>query len=344
MQDVLEAIRKGETQPVYLVQGNDDYLIKMIKQTFLSYVIPEEERELNISVYNLHEESLAFAMEDAESISFLGDKKLIVLDNAYFLTTEKPKGAIEQNMNLLEEYIQSPNQDTVLVIMAPYANLDNRKKIVKSLKKLAVVVDANALNEQEVIQFVQNYIRNSEFSIDRQTVKLLLEMTHYQLAIVMNELEKLCIFKQKEKKIDRQDVLQFVSKTLETNVFILLETVQQRQVDKALAIYRELVLQKEEPIKLLALLIGQVRLFLDVHILIQKGYQQSDMAQLLKQHPYRIKLAIEQLKKGNYRQDTLIQMYHILAQADYSLKTVNSDKHVIVELALLKMMKTGENT
>lgn len=343
MQEILEAIRKGDTQMVYFVQGNDDYLIKMVKQTFLQDTIPVEERELNISVYNLHEDSLALAIEDAASIPFLGDKKLVMLDQPYFLLAEKPKGVMEQDVALLENYLAAPNQDTILVIIAPYANVDNRKKIVKLLKKEAVMLQVNPLSEHDTIQFVQNYLQESGFVVDRQVVKLLLDMTHYQLAIVMNELEKLCLFKQNQKRIDKQDVLQFVSKTLESNVFTLIEHVQTRQIEQALTIYRELILQKEEPIKLLALLIAQIRLFLQVHILLQKGYQQTDITPLLKQHPYRIKLAIEQLRKGNYHQKTLMDMYYILVEADYQLKTINIDKHIIVELALLKMMEMGAN-
>ncbi len=43
---------------------------------------------------------------------------------------------IEQNTDLLIDYLKEPLESTVLVFFAPYEKLDERKKITKQLKKL----------------------------------------------------------------------------------------------------------------------------------------------------------------------------------------------------------------
>ncbi len=47
-------------------------------------------------------------------------------------------------------YVNDPEPTTVLVLMAPYAKLDERKKVVKQIKQKAVVVDNSPLTEMAV--------------------------------------------------------------------------------------------------------------------------------------------------------------------------------------------------
>lgn len=338
MQTILERIGKGQTEPIYFVHGSESYLIQRLKD-MLCQTIPLDDRELNCVSYAMEEHFLSLALEDADSMSFLGDKKIVFIDNAYFLTTEKIKNTLEHDVTALEKYIHNPNPNTILVISVLANTIDKRKKIVKLLKEKTVEVNAHPLNEQETVQFMQQHLSGLGYTMDRSALALLGERTHYQLSLAMNELEKLCLYRQIDKTIHKKDVEQLVAKSLTNNVFALLDEVQQRHVGKALEIYRELIMQKEEPIKLLALMLHQVRLWLQLTFLQQKGYQSGDMAQALKLHPYRIKLAMGYLSKERMTISHLKTMYNQLIEADYQLKTSVMDNQVIMELTLLKMME-----
>ncbi len=57
-------------------------------------------------------------------------------------------------------------------------------------------------------------------------------------------------------------------------------------------------LQGEETIKLNAILLNQIRLFsTNKKILAKMGYQQANIADTLKVHPYRVKLALQQVRR-----------------------------------------------
>lgn len=98
--------------------------------------------------------------------------------------------------------------------------------------------------------------------------------------------------------------------------------------------YHELLLQKEEPLKINAILIGQFRLLLQVKILFEKGYSQGNLASVLKIHPYRIKLAMQQIK--HFSKQTLAQAYLGLEEIEVKIKTGQGQPELLFELFMLQ--------
>ncbi|MEG2644202.1 MAG: DNA polymerase III subunit delta, partial [Enterococcus sp.] len=98
--------------------------------------------------------------------------------------------------------------------------------------------------------------------------------------------------------------------------------------------YEELHLQGEETIKLTAILIGQIRLLLQTKILQKVGYQQANIAETLGVHPYRVKLAMQQVAK--FPLQLLVTMYDELVENDYEVKTGQAEKELNFQLFILK--------
>lgn len=60
---------------------------------------------------------------------------------------------------MLEAYLEKPAPYTILVLLAPYEKLDERKKITKLLKKKAAVVEAKELNPKETTDFTITLVK-----------------------------------------------------------------------------------------------------------------------------------------------------------------------------------------
>jgi len=71
-----------------------------------------------------------------------------------------------------------------------------------------------------------------------------------------------------------------------------------------------------------------------VKILREKGYQQAEIASVLKVHPYRVKLASQQERK--FDQKSLSQAHLGLIESDYRMKTGQADQKLQFELFVLK--------
>ena len=146
--DIWKKISKKQIDPVYLLYGTEAFLINETKQILIDHVLDEEEKDFNLSVYDLEETPIEAALEDAETFPFMGEKRLVILQNPVFLTSEKTKGKVEHNLAKLEEYLSQPAPYSIVVFSAPYEKLDERKKVTKELKRKAEVFEANKLTEQ----------------------------------------------------------------------------------------------------------------------------------------------------------------------------------------------------
>ena len=98
-QKKIEEIKSGKLSPIYIVQGKEDYLQNWARQVFLESVVAPEDQELNVARFNMEETAVQTAIEDAESVPFFGDRRLVMIDKPYFLTGEKEKAKIEKPLS-----------------------------------------------------------------------------------------------------------------------------------------------------------------------------------------------------------------------------------------------------
>jgi DNA polymerase-3 subunit delta len=317
---------------VYLINGYEAYLrSKVIEQ--LIGVIPSEQRSMNLGKFDLESDLLAAAVNDARSVPFFGERRITLISHPLFLTAVKSKKVPEQNIADLENYLKQPEPTTTLIIDLGNQKMDARKKISKLLKKVSVIVDCSALPEKKVQQLVTEQTKRNEFSFTEDALELLIKKTEANYSTIMNELPKLELAALQTKKITQSMVAELVPQTLEQNVFELSNLVLAEKNEQAMNLYHDLLLQHEEPLKLNAILIGQVRLLLQTLVLMKHGYAQGDIASVLKVHPYRVKLALQQAP--HFSRTKLREIYLNLIKFEEQLKTSQQDPEKLFQLLLL---------
>lgn len=334
LQNELVEIKKKNFSSIYTLLGTESYLSETFKQELRKQVSDEEEADFNIVTFDMNEVELADVINEAETVPFFGDYKVIFVENPFFLTGEKKRIEINHDLSLLEAYLLNPLESTILVFVASYEKLDERKKVVKLLKKECRLVDVSRMTEKSLIPYVKQVIENEGYTIEKSAFEELIYLTDMDLSRIMNELNKLFLFSLETKKISKKDVSSLIPKSLEHNIFDLNQYVLNAQVDASLALYHELLVSGEETIKIISILLGQIRLLLQVKILLDMNYQQSNITDTLKIHPYRVKLAISQSKKLSF--NVLGQMFNELIEIDYKIKTGQMDKELAFELFLLQ--------
>lgn len=333
MSDIHKKIKKKQFAPLYLLYGTEAYFINETIKLITTEALEEEDREFNVVTYDLEEAYLEDVVEDARTLPFFGDRKVILIKSPLFLTAQKEK--LEQNIKILEEYIGEPSPFSILVFVAPYEKLDERKKITKLLKKTADVVEVNAMQVQDVQKWVVSRAEEAHVYIDNPAVSLLLELVGSNVTMLAKEMDKLTLYVGMGGEITSKLVTELVPKSVEQNVFALTEKVVKKDIAGAMQILDGLFTQQEEPIKLLALLVSQFRLLNQVKELQQRGYGQNQIASHIGVHPYRVKLAMNQTKFFSFEE--LKRVILELAEADYSMKTGKMDKKLVLEFFLMRL-------
>lgn len=327
-------IKRGKLSTLYLLYGNESFLINETQNLITSSVLSEETKEFNLSRYDMEETPIEFAIEDCQTIPFFGDKKVVIIENPYFLTGEKGKEKVEHNAKVFEEYLINPVPSTILIVNAPYEKLDERRKIVKQLMKNAVVLNAK-FTEKETKDWIQEQVEERGYEISRNAIELLYQFIGQNLLLLNNEIEKLVLYSEKQ-EIDEMTVHLLASKSLESNIFVLVDQVVHQRLNETLTIYHDLLKQNEEPIKILAVIAGQFRFIAQVKSLVSKGYGEQKIANILKAHPYRVKLAVTQGKV--FDEKKLLQMIDALAELDYQMKTGFGNKEKMLELFFFRYL------
>ncbi|WP_121616862.1 DNA polymerase III subunit delta [Virgibacillus halodenitrificans] len=336
MSKVLNDIEQGVYHNLYLIHGTETYIIDDAVKKITTGVLTEEDMEFNLSQYDLADTPIQKAIDDAETLSFMSDKKVVIVKNPIFLTGQKDKSKIEHNLEGLESYAKEPNPNTVFVLVAPYEKLDKRKKITKLLSKEAAVIEATAFNERNSEQWIRRKTKEMNLSITEGAIGRLLQNVGANLLMLDNELHKMAIYIDEEESITENTVDQMVAKTLEQNVFTLVEKVTTRKLDEAFTILYDLLRQNEEPIKILALLLRQFRIIFQSKILLQQSVPQKDIAKQLKLHPYAVKVAINQGRQ--YEGEELKDILRTLTEVDYKMKT-GGNKQLLLEMFLTSLQK-----
>ncbi|NWN98734.1 MAG: DNA polymerase III subunit delta [Bacillus sp. (in: Bacteria)] len=332
--NIWKDIKKGKFSPLYLLYGSEDFLINETKKYMIDAALTEEEREFNLSIYDLEETTVESAVEDCQTIPFLGEWKVVIMHNPYFLTAEKGKEKVDHNMKVFEEYIMNPVPSTILILIAPYKKLDERKKITKYLLKNAVVLEAK-FSEKDTKDWIRQRITENGFEITPNAVELLYQFTGQNLTILNHELEKIFLYSD-GKIIDEEMIQLLVPKSLENNIFVLVDKFVHQQLDQTLEIYHDLLKQNEEPIKILAVIASQIRFIAQVKSLIKQGYGEQKVARILRSHPYRVKLAISQANR--FDEEKFLAMIDELADIDYQMKTGFGNKESLLEIFFFKYL------
>lgn len=330
-----KAVKQGETASVYLLYGSEKYQMNEFVAFLEDQLIPKEERDFAIVRLDLGETPIQSVVEEAETIPFMVPKKLIFVRDTSFFTSAKDNGKVEHRPEALLDYMNNPADYSVIVFMVQQEKLDERKKIVKAVKKAGVAISFMPLGGEELLGWVDKQVRQHRCTLAAGAADAIVRNAGTNLQSLSAEVEKLCLYAGEGGTIDVTTVNMLVARSTEQNVFALVEDIANLRLDKALAIFYELLKQREEPIKLAALITRQFRIILQVKTLSSQGYTQQQIASQIGLHPYAVKIAGEQARK--FETAHLERILNRLAQLDYEMKTGAVDKVLGLELFLLRL-------
>lgn len=332
----IREIRQKQFAPVYVLYGPESFLAEEFLAAARRAMIDPAFADLNLSVYDCTETPLAEIVQDAETLPFLGDHRLVIARQAYFLTGSKPATKVESDPDVLLAYLEQPPTYTSLVLHTEADKLDERKKLVKVLQQKAKVIPFQPLRDADLYAWVERQAEKYQAVIQRPQAVKLVERAGGDLRLLDKELEKMALFVGGSGAVITDEVIEtLASCTLEQDVFALIEHAAAGRLDKGLRMLYDCLKTGEEPIRLVALLARQFRLLLHVRQWAPRGYSQQQLAGMLKVHPYAVKKAMEQAR--HFSEAALRRLLAILAEEDYRMKSGQVDKRLALELFMTRV-------
>ena len=318
---------------MYLVFGEQELMINKLVDKLAKETL-EEIDDFNLVVFDAYKTPLYEIVNDASTLPFMTDKKVVVIKNAYFLTAESPKLEFEQSFEELEEYLENQNEGVSLIFCVVSSKLDERKSLVKKIKEKSKVYALDNVNKKDLPRVIKQMFDKRGMSITNDALTEFINRCGEDMYLINNEIDKLNCYKN---DLDIKDIMLMTPKKLEDNVFEMIDAIFNKKEDKVFKIYYDLKVNNSEPITLISLIASQVRFMYQVMILKDKGYSESNIANELSCHPYRVKVALEKVYSLNKIDLTLL--LEELSDLDIKIKSGEIDRFVGFELFLLSACK-----
>lgn len=310
---------------IYTLYGEDTFGINK----FINDLMKKEQIEDKIT-YDYEECNIKDVLEECSYNDLFGNKKLVVLNNANFLT-----GKTTLNDDSLESYVNNPNELTILILKVNEDKLDERKKLVKLLKEKSTVKLFLSLDVKDINAYIKNYFTSEDYKIDNNIIPLIASRINGNTKVLNSELNKLMLYKINAKTITKDDVLKVITKYEEDNIFKLVDAVIKKDKPSIFTLYKGLIDNKEEPAVIMSLLSNNLRIILQSGILYKDGYSKDKIASYLNEHPYRISLALENSRLIEKKE--LINDLNKLAILDYQIKSGEVDRFKGLEAFFIEL-------
>ena len=134
---IVKEAREGVFKPVYLLMGDEPYYVDMVCDAILEHCLDESERDFNQTVCYGADVNADAVITAARRYPMFSERQLVVLKEAQMM----------KGLEDLAIYCQNPLESTVLVIAMHGASADKRKSLYKTVSKMGVVVDSQALRD-----------------------------------------------------------------------------------------------------------------------------------------------------------------------------------------------------
>ena len=325
-QDFIRQVDKGTIKPLYVFQGQESFLIEEAIEHVKQVVIPPGTAEFNCDKFSGKDVQIGDVLALAQTIPFLNDWRLIIVTDIHELA------APAQNQMLA--YFSNPNRMTCLIMTAE--KLDSRTKFAQALKHHAEIVQFWKLFDRDVPRWISTRAKRYGYTIALQPAAYLAELVGNDLRQLDNELKKIMAYVGAQ-ELSLEVVQHVVGDIRERDIFELVDAVGEGKILDALRILNQLLIEGEEPLKILAMVTRQFRLLwkMKAHLAEKKSLTANQLAAAVGVPPR----TAENLQKQGQRfsQVQLKQGFKRLCDVDRALKSSTNSPNMLLEDVLMDL-------
>lgn len=236
---------KQKIRHVYLFIGEEELLKEEALNKLKKQCLPSDnESSFAFNYISFDGESVTSkqVIAEAQQLPFMSAKRLIIVKDAGHLIDET-----------LLDYIQNPVDTACLALLM--RKIDKRLSSYKILKDNAKIVEFSHLRQEDLVEWIQNYVSKHGKSISYNDTVYITNILENNLSGILQELEKLIAYIGSRSNITVKDINLNVSENKIKNSFELTDAIQRKNASLAIGLVNNLLNQG----KSLPEIIGLVR-------------------------------------------------------------------------------------
>jgi DNA polymerase-3 subunit delta len=313
--NIKKSIEEGDLAPIYLLVGTDSFYADRLVHLIQDKALDESERAFNEFILMGDETEAGQLIDQARQYPMMAQRRLIILKNAQ--NTE--------NKQLFEKYLENPTDTTIMVWLWRTDKLDKRKRLYKLAREKGVVFSPRTLYENQLPQWIQQYVTSKNRQLDSGEDLVLAEYIGSDLAKLSSEIDKLLHNVGEAEKITSEHVFRYIGISRDFNVFELNKAIGLAKPDKAFLIAKNLLdnIKANDPIFLIAAIFSYFQKALIFHY-----YKSRSQKELLQKMGLSSAFFLKEYSQvaRNFPVRRIRSSLKALAEADLKLKGLGQDK------------------
>lgn len=232
--DIIQSIKKRDCAPVYILMGEEAYYIDLIVEHFEKYLIAEEDKDFNYTVFYGNDADITNVIAVAQQFPVMTDKKLVILKEAQSMYMAKSQ------LDRFAPYVNHPNSSTVFVIAFKGDTLNATSKLIKAAKDSGAVVFKSAVpRDYQLPALIKDYLQQRKIGIEEKAISLLAQYIGLPLSKLFGEIDKLIAIKGNDgSRITCEDIEKNIGISKDFNNFELVNALSVKDYPKAIRIVK----------------------------------------------------------------------------------------------------------
>lgn len=260
MRKLSEELKSGQLKQVYLLYGEEAYLIRQYRDKLKNALVGDGD-SMNYHYFEGKSINIGEVIDLAETMPFLSDKRVIVIENS---------GLFKKGGEQLAEYLKEPAETAYFVLAE--SEIDKRSKLFKAVSVKGRAIEFKAQEEAVLKRWILGILKREDKKITERDLELFLEKTGTDMDNISKELEKVVCYCMDRDAITGRDIEEVCIRQVNNQIFDMMNAIAEKRQTQAMELYYDLLTLKEPPMRILFLLARQFNLLLQVKELQKKGY------------------------------------------------------------------------
>ncbi len=328
-QELASEIKSGKTRPIYLIFGDEEYLIERAIQALGRLLVAPGCMEVDYyrGEWAAFKQGLDSLVEIAHTPPFMSSKRLIIIRNSGLFGSKSP-----ENQELSDKYVsffRSIPESACVVFWED--KIDKRKKnLLEAISDSGILVQVDRQSPDSLCRWVATTLQKENIRITTEGINSLVDRTEGSMRVLSGEVQKLILFCRRSQleKLDKGDIDKICMPDIRGSIFQMTDAIGARKTDRALEILDTLIAMKEPVPKIRFMLSRHLRQL----ICAKELGRAEEVISRLKVVPFVARNLVIQAK--SFSLDDLLFFYEACALSDFAVKTGKIEDRLSLEIFL----------
>lgn len=256
-----------------LIYGDEKYLVN--KSINMIYGMVEVMPEINIVKLENDKITTDNIINSCETIPCFSNIKVVHIKNPDFLKKLKDTKSTDnsevtsENTNLkqnsdnlimtIQKYISNTPPGIILLISYD-GEINGNNKTVNLAKNDGFLIQYNRVKGRDMEKWAEDLFKNCGKDIKKSELSYYMSMAPSSIDFMETEIQKICDYALDDTTITREHIDAVAHKSLESNIFKMVDAISRKNADNAVSILNTLMFQGEEALKILGMITRQYRI------------------------------------------------------------------------------------